>query len=222
MTPLLPPVPHDFPCSHPVRHGPRLLGYTWVDGGRGGSSQRSPRCAPAGNGAPSILVPADPHRRHRPWPWATNVRCSTHAAAPIHMWAGVGAAGAAPRAEPESLPGGAERGRVLEPVEKVVTQSVLWGCGRLELALMWVTHCVRYESTGAVHPPSRRESPKRVGSRRRCSKWSAAPGHTRCTYAARHSGDGSDPSSVQYSRPSTIFPPRTVQNDTTRWTPIAS
>ena len=29
--------------------------------------------------------------------------------------------------------------------------KVLWGCcGRLELALMWVTHGVRYKSTGAV------------------------------------------------------------------------
>lgn len=34
--------------------------------------------------------------------------------------------------------------------------------------------------------------------------------HMRRTYAARHSGDGSDPSSVQYSRPSTIFPARTT------------
>jgi hypothetical protein len=37
-------------------------------------------------------------------------------------------AGAAPRAEPGSPPGGAERSRVLEPVEKVVTQASAGMC----------------------------------------------------------------------------------------------
>lgn len=31
--------------ERPGRHGPRLLGFAWVDGGRDGSPQRSPRCA---------------------------------------------------------------------------------------------------------------------------------------------------------------------------------
>lgn len=56
---------------------------------------------------------------------------------------------------------------------------------------------------------------------RQMTPWAspAARDHRRRTCAVRHSGDGSEPSSVQYFRPSTIFPPRTVQNDTTRWTP---
>jgi hypothetical protein len=55
-----------------------------------------------------------------------NVGRSTYDFRAYPMWAGVGAAGrsgpkagAAAPAEPGSPPGGAERSRVLEPVEKV-------------------------------------------------------------------------------------------------------
>ena len=45
---------------------------------------------------------------------------------------------------------------------------------------------------------------------------------TRSTNSARHDGEELDPSSVQYSRPSVIFPSVTVQNEATRWTPVDS
>ncbi|XIG75749.1 hypothetical protein C1N81_21995 [Streptomyces sp. SGAir0957] len=46
-------------------------------------------------------------------------------------------AGAQPQAEPGSPPGGAERSRVLEPVERVVTQCLSWGaCAYVSSSLL--------------------------------------------------------------------------------------
>ena len=88
----------------------------------------------AGNGAASIPVPADPP------PEASSVTVSRERVGCLTVPPGLSTcgrasaqpgrsgpkAGAAPRAEPGSPPGGAERSRVLEPVEKVVTQ---WDSG---------------------------------------------------------------------------------------------
>jgi hypothetical protein len=46
--------------ERPGRHGPRLLGFAWVDGGRDGSPAHATHGAAVGDGAPSIPVPADP------------------------------------------------------------------------------------------------------------------------------------------------------------------
>lgn len=46
--------------ERPGRHGPRLLGFAWVDGGRDGSPLTRHNGPAIGDGAPSIPVPADP------------------------------------------------------------------------------------------------------------------------------------------------------------------
>jgi hypothetical protein len=98
--------------ERPGRHGPRLLGFAWVDGGRDGSPPRSPRCArglerrpfPPGAGrspAGGIVLDRGPK--------SSGARLMT--SGPIHCGRASAQsgrsgpeAGAAPRAEPGARP----------------------------------------------------------------------------------------------------------------------
>jgi hypothetical protein len=77
--------------ERPGRHGPRLLGSAWVDGGRDGSSPRTPLRTRGRKRRPSIPVPADPPPEAR-----SDSRVSPVASSPGPSSAGRGGAPARP------------------------------------------------------------------------------------------------------------------------------
>lgn len=137
--------------ERPGRPGPRLLGSAWVDGGRDGSPQRSPRWARSRVRRPLHPRVRAPPPEAFPCPWIV-VSGDRRLASALSLCGRASAqpgrsgpkAGAAAPSGAVSPPGGAERRRALEPVEKVVTQSVCRGlksCAQAGSSAAW--RCAR-------------------------------------------------------------------------------